>query len=358
MCNTNNNAAKTPGIRELKQIDVTKIIKVLWKHKTLFFITLPIAFALSAFIIVSVPRYYSTTVKLAPELSNMSSSSLNSIASSFGIDIGGTGNSADAIFPELYPDLIASVDFKTSMFGTIVETQDHKVRTNLYDYLKYHQKGTWWDAAINSIKKLFKKKKSAGTGEDKVNPFWLTEEQDMIAKSIGDMISCEVDKKNFVISITATAQDPLASATIADAAKEKLQEFITQYRTRKAQKELDYNTELCRRAKEDYEKARRTYASFSDANNDVILESVKSKLEDLENEMQLRFNTYAQLNTQVQAARAKLIEQTPAFTTIQPATVPLKPAGPKRMIFVGVILVLTFFGTSIYVINKKADKQQ
>ncbi len=348
MCNTNNNAAKTPGIRELKQIDVMRIIKAMWKHKTLFFISLPVAFALSAFIIVSVPRYYSTTVKLAPELSNMSSSSLNSIASSFGIDIGGTNNSADAIFPELYPDLIASVDFKTSMFNVMVETQDHKVKANLYDYLKSHQKGTWWDAAIDNVKKIFKKKKPAGGGEDTVNPFWLTKEQDMIAQFIGDKISCEVDKKNFVISITATDQDPLASATIADAAKEKLQEFITQYRTRKAQKELDYNIELRRQAKEKYDKARQTYASYSDANNEVILASVKSKLDNLENEMQLQFNTYAQLNTQVQAARAKVIEQTPAFTTLQSATVPLKPAGPKRMIFVATITMLVFAFDTIF----------
>ena len=103
-----------------------------------------------------------------------------------------------------------------------------------------------------------------------------------------------------------------------------------------------------RQAKEKYDKARLAYASYSDANNEVILESVKSKLENLENEMQLQFNTYAQLNTQVQAARAKVIEQTPAFTPLQSATVPLKPAGPKRMIFVATITMLVFAFDTIF----------
>ena len=348
MCNSDKIPAKTKSLRELKQIDLIRIKNAMWKHKMLFLISIPIAFILSAFIIVSVPRYYKSTVKLAPELSNMSTSSLNSIASSFGIDLGGTNNSADAIFPELYPDLIASVDFKTSMFSVMVETQDHKVKTNLYDYLKYHQKGTWWDAIFDSIKSIFKKKKAGDPANSKVNPFRLTQEQDMIAQFIGDKIVCAVDKKNFVISITATDQDPLVSATVAEAAKEKLQDFITQYRTRKAQKELDYNIELRRQAKEKYDKARLAYASYSDANSEVILESVKSKLENLENEMQLQFNTYAQLTPQVQAARAKVIEQTPAFTPLQSATVPLKPAGPKRMIFVATITMLVFAFDTIF----------
>ena len=206
MCNSDKIPAKTKSLRELKQIDLIRIKNAMWKHKMLFLISIPIAFILSAFIIVSVPRYYKSTVKLAPELSNMSTSSLNSIASSFGIDLGGTNNSADAIFPELYPDLIASVDFKTSMFSVMVETQDHKVKTNLYDYLKYHQKGTWWDAIFDSIKSIFKKKKAGDPANSKVNPFRLTQEQDMIAQFIGDKIVCAVDKKHFVISITATDQ--------------------------------------------------------------------------------------------------------------------------------------------------------
>ena len=105
-------------------------------------------------------------------------------------------------------------------------------------------------------------------------------------------------------------------------------------------------------AKRQYERARQVYAVFSDANQDLVLESYKAKLEDLENEMQLQYNNYQQISQQLQLAKAKLQERTPAFTTLQSASVPLKPTGPKRMVFVAFCMILTFIGTSVYVFKK------
>ena len=72
----------------------------------------------------------------------------------------------------------------------------------------------------------------------------------------------------------------------------------------------------------------------------------------MENEMQLLYNTYTSLQAQVQQAQAKLLMQTPAFTTLQSASVPLKPAGPKRMLFVLGMTVLVFLIISIYSTRK------
>ena len=69
--------------------------------------------------------------------------------------------------------------------------------------------------------------------------------------------------------------------------------------------------------------------------------------------MQLKYNTYTAMAAQMQTADAKVQERTPAFTTIQESSVPVKPAGPKRMIFVALILFLTFLGTSVYIVTKK-----
>ena len=74
---------------------------------------------------------------------------------------------------------------------------------------------------------------------------------------------------------------------------------------------------------------------------DVVLESVKLKQNDLENDMQLKYNTYTTLVAQLKAADSKLQEHTPVFTTIQGAEVPVKPSGPKRMLFViGVTFII------------------
>ena len=66
--------------------------------------------------------------------------------------------------------------------------------------------------------------------------------------------------------------------------------------------------------------------------------------------MQMKFTAYNTLNTQLQAAKAKVQERTPAFTAIKGATVPTRPAGPKRMIFVATMLLLASTCVGIYIL--------
>ena len=130
---------------------------------------------------------------------------------------------------------------------------------------------------------------------------------------------------------------------IANAIKEELQDFITSYRTNKARIDVAYYEKLAKEAKMDYERARRRYASFSDSNSEAILESVRSTQDDLENEMQLCYNAYSMMQNQLQLARTKVQERTPAFTLLKGAMVPVKHSGPKRMLMVIGFMILTFF---------------
>ncbi len=159
----------------------------------------------------------------------------------------------------------------------------------------------------------------------------LTKEQSKIVQVIDKKVVCDVDKKTMVISITVTDQDPLICATIADSVQRRLQNFITDYRTKKAKVDLEYNRKLFKEAKARYDKARQLYASYSDANQDMILQSYKTKLIDLENEMQLQFNNYNAVS----------------------ATVPVKKAGPARAKMVLIFLFLAFLGTTVYILNKE-----
>lgn len=87
---------------------------------------------------------------------------------------------------------------------------------------------------------MFATKDTTNRTSSKVNPFRLTKRQDQIAKTIADNVSCTVDKKNYVISISVEAQDPLICATLTDTVQNRLQQFITDYRTSKARKDLEY----------------------------------------------------------------------------------------------------------------------
>ena len=82
-----------------------------------------------------------------------------------------------------------------------------------------------------------------------------------------------------------------------------------------------------------------------------MLTSIRAKQDDMENDMQLKYNAYSALMTQYQAAKAKVQERTPAFTVVKGASVPLKPTGPKRMLFVIGMCVLAVVVLSIYSIK-------
>lgn len=333
-------------------IDLRNVAKKIIANKKLFYKTLPIAFVVSSALILCVPRYYTSSVKLAPEIGgNNMGGTLGSIASSFGFDLSDM-QTDDAISPLLYPDLMEDNGFVVGLFDIKVQDSEGEINTTYFEYLKKHQKSAWWNKAKGAIKGLFKGKDNSGKGGTKSDPYKLSKTQNDIAEAIRDNIGIAIDKKTGVITISTTAQDPLICKTLADSVKAHLQVFITQYRTNKARIDLDYYEKLAAEAKQEYEKARKLYGSYSDANTNITLESFKTQLNDLENDMQLKYNTYSTLMTQYQAAKAKVQERTPAFTVVKGAAMPVKPAGPKRMLFVLGMCFLTFFGTALFLVRK------
>ena len=336
-------------------IDFKAMWEAVKKHRRLYYKVLPLTFVIAAILTLSVPNYYTCTVKLSPEMSGSKSvSGLASLASSFGVNLGSGGVGTEALFPTLYPDLMNSVDFKTSLFPVKVHRKDDAETMSYYDYLKDGQRLPWWSAAMKGTTKwignLFK---ADELQPDTIDPFMLTKEQTEITKDLTEKIVCDVDKKTMVITISVTDQDPLICAVMADSVRERLQGFITDYRTSKARVDLDYTRKICSEAKERYDRARRLYADFVDTNHDLIMESVRTRQTELENDMQLQYNAYNQASAQLLAAEAKVQEETPAFTTLQSATVPVKKTGPKRsMICLALLFVATLL-TTVWVLYKE-----
>ena len=332
------------------KVNYKLVFQEIWKRRKLYFIGLPIVFILSCLFIISIPRTYTSETKMAPEIdSPTSGGALGSLASSFGFDLSEI-QSSDAITPLLYPQLIDDNGFISELFGIKVTSQKGEIKTDLYTYYKKYQKFSWWSIGISAITNFFKSKKSANAS-GKLDPYFPSKQDNEIMSAIRKSIKIRVKKKTGVITIKSKAQDALICKIVADSVRGHLQQYITRYRTNKARKDYAYYKSLTEDAKAQYEKARRLYGGYADANSDVILESFKSKQDDLENDMQLKYNTYSTLNTQLQAAKAKIQEKTPAFTLIQGAAVPIKASEPKRMLFVFGATIFAFILISIYVLK-------
>lgn len=339
-----------------EKLSFTHLWQDIKKHRRLYYKVLGITFIVSAIIMLSIPNYYKCTVMLAPEMSGTKSGgSLAGLASSFGINLGSVNAGSDAIAPMLYPDLMNSVAFRASLFPITVEKSDDSTHTRMtyYDYLLNEQKRPWWTAARLAVMGWIKSLFIDVQPTEGINPFKLTKQQFAIVKATEKKVVCDVDEKTNVITIDVTDQDPLVAATMADSVQRHLREFITDYRTQKARVDLDYTRKLYKEAEDRYEKARLKYAHYSDANRKVLFEDVRSERTKLDNEMQIHYRTYSQVAGQLQLAEAKVQLETPVFTTLQPATVPVEKAGPKRVKMCLIFLFLAFCGTTAWAFHKE-----
>ncbi len=330
-------------------LDIIAFLRAIRQDKWMMAVFMGLSAFLGLAVAFGTPKEYKSSVMLAPETAtdNSLTSNISSLASMVGMNMN-FGSSNDAIYPELYPDLLQSMDFIVGLFPVKVTTKDGLVTTDYFDYLLHHNAKAWYMFPARWLASIVEKLRNDDTGpkggDDKVNPFWLTRQQYDIAHIISRNIDCTVDKKTSVISIEVTDQDPLISATIADSVRSHLQTFITEYRTLKSRNDLAYMEKLFAEAHEQYVKARQQFAAYADANQEVILQAYKAKEEDLENDMQLKYNAYTQVYEQLQLSKAKVQENTPAFTVVQSASVPIKHSNKSKL---SVMLLFIFLGAML-----------
>lgn len=342
-------------------IDLKKVFQTLWTKRKVFYWVWPITFVLSAALILCVPRKYQSTVVLAPEGNSETalSGSLGGLASSFGFNLGGLGSS-DAIYPTIYPNLVGSPDFLIPLFETHVTSADGSIDTRYYDYLLKMQKHPFWWYPKAWVGQIVMKIRGEGIGgrptgntdenKKEFDSFWLNKMQRGVLEAMQANIRCNVDKKNDMITIIVNDQDPLIAACMADTVSQALQDFVTEYRTKKARTDADYYQKMVDEAYEAYQQAQWAYTAYADSHIGTTQERYRAELSRLGNVMNQKQAIYNTFQQQYIAATAKLQERTPIYTIIQSASVPDKASSPKRMLFVlGMLIFVTIILSFWYI---------
>ena len=338
---------------EYAEIDIMELLRKLFRNWKLILKWCAVAAVVGLVVAFSIPNEYTVTSKMAPEaVAKGAGGNLGSLASLAGINLGAV-STADAVYPDLYPDIVASTPFVVELFPVQVEFTDGKQKrtADYYNYLKGYTRSPWWGKVLKAPVRvlrwfmgLFREKAEPVEGFANVDPTCLTFEQAGIAAAIRSCISLSVDKKNSVISLFVTAQDPLVATKISQEVIARLQAYVTDYRTEKSRKDLAYYQKLYEESRSDYFASQQRYASYVDRNQDVVLQRVKTERERLQNEMNLNYQLYNTCAQQLQAAKAKVQQETPVFTIINPPQVPLKRSKPSKAtilvacIFLGAVL--------------------
>ena len=338
---------KQQNIQE-QEIDLIELAKKVWEGRKLVLKSCGWAVLVGLVVGFSIPKEYTANVTLAPEAAagRSVSGGLSALAGMAGINLGAS-QTTDALSPQLYPDIVKSIPFSIEMFDVKVTDTKGELNTTVYEYLKEHQKQPWWkyitsapSKTLGWVMRTIKGEKDNMEVSNSVNSFRLTDEQSGIIAALGERIKVEVDKTTSVIKISVTMQDPLIAATLTNEVMEKLQDYITEYRTNKARKDLEYTQKLYEESMQSYHEAQQEYAAYMDRNQNISLRSAQTQQDRLRNEMELAFNVYNQTAQQLQVAKAKVQEDTPVYTVVEAASVPLSASKPsKPMILIGFVFL-------------------
>ena len=176
------NEIKRQELPEEQEIDLIELAQKLWKERKFLLKGCGIAVVVGLIVAFSIPKEYTTTVKLAPETQDAAKkSSLGGLAAMAGINLNAAAG-ADAISPDLYPDVVQSTPFLLELFPVEVTDKEKELSTTLYDYMSEHQRKAWWGYIVSAPFKALGAVMSLISGDEEesegLNPYHLTKDQE------------------------------------------------------------------------------------------------------------------------------------------------------------------------------------
>jgi uncharacterized protein involved in exopolysaccharide biosynthesis len=368
MSNNDNPISKVVEDDEIS-INFGEIWRALKKYIFLIATTVILFAILGALYSLTLNNEYEASVKMVPESADSKSGGgmaggmggLSSLAGLAGINIGGA-TGVDAIQPAMYPNIVESIPFLQELIRSKIYNPKIKKWQVLRDYLKEHQSNApikLYDSEKLAEERAKKELSDAdlkdltvptspGQTIDFIN---IDIKEAQILKKLKSYIHVEADKKTMFLTITCTLQNPVIATNLTSLVQNQLTTYIVNYRTEKVRKDMIFLTLRQAEARKRYDQALFTFSNYKDQNRNKFLNVAKTLEKKLQYEVDLSFNLYSSLTTQLSEAQIKIQKETPIFKVLEPAQVPLSRSSPKRSIitigamFIGlfVSLIIVFF---------------
>ena len=312
------------------EIDLIELLKTVWDgRKQVIIISFVFALIGVAVALLSPVIYSSSTTFINSQTESNSPSGLSGVASLVGINLG--GYSGSEIPPTIYPQIGESVEFKRSLLKSPVDKEKQiKLESFLADY--------------NQIK----------TPESiENNKLFISEYEDKLFDLINDIISISVNQKDAFVTISANMPKSEYAANVCINAREILQKTVINNRIKSAEQKLDYSEKQLKSKRIEFEEIQNKLAYFNDSNLNLVTSSIINERKKLEAEFEIINAVMIELSKQVEQRKLQVSEDTPVFSIIKEASMPVRRSSPKRA---QMVLIFGFFGlitSSLYVLIKK-----
>jgi len=322
------------------------------KTKKIIFV-FSISLIVGLFIAFSLPVEYRSSCTLYPDSSSGKSvgglSGLGSIAGLAGLNL--DLSSSSTLSPQLYPRLLYSVPFQEKLLARKIQFQSPDTTITSYTYFnKIYQKPRL-SKTIDFLSKLPWKLKNRILGEKMSPVFHQTDSVLIFDKDTWELMqefksrsTIAYDQETGLIEVSAIMPDAFASANLTLKIIELLTEDLIQYKTEKSMIKYEFIRSRFGEAEKDYQVKQEDLANFQDSNQNISSSSYSLSLQARRNEVDLAFEVYKSLASQLEQAKIEIKEKTPVFSIIEPVRVPLEKDSPNRlMVLLTSIIVITSF---------------
>jgi len=306
------------------------------------------------------PVEYRTSATLMPEAQSQQSRA-GSLLQQYGGLLGMSGNvdpgQEGMIPPTLYPQIVQSLPFQLELLNQRVHFADFDTTTTVYaffdevytpsvfSYMTEYTIGLP-GKIIGLIKGEEEMEQPLPKGFETDSVVSVTKSQMEIIENMRERVTVSLNEESGVINLTVEMPDPNAAAQVGKTSIALLKEYMTNYRTRKAQEDLEYAREQLEEVRQQFEEAQNRLADFRDSNINLATAKAQTQEQRLQSEYDLAFNVYNSLAQRVEQAKLTVQEQTPVVSILQPVQVPIDDTTSGLMVLI-ITTLLGFFCTLI-----------
>lgn len=354
MAEENNVNQVNENIQEEQEIDLIALVKRLWKKRK-FVIYVTLAFmVLGLLVALFSPKVYTTSCLFVPQTSSKgASSSLSSLASLAGINL--NQMNTETLSPMVYPQVLSNIDFRKELMYSKIKFEEIEEPITILDYYtneEYNKPSAISYVAKYTVGLPFVILKAIRGDKDTVDVAALegaglnsySEKEYECSKILGDILSLTINDKDGYMELSASMPEASAAAELASIAFDLLGKYVTQFKIEKAQATLDYVDARLEEAKSDFAEKQMAYASFRDANRNLMTATSQIRETKLRQEYDLANTIYTELARQKIQVELQVKEDTPVLSVVKPVVVPLERSKPKRSM---ILIAFTFLGACL-----------
>ena len=357
------------NIEKEDEIDLLALLSKLWKGKRTILKYFLLFFCIGVFIAIFSRKEYTASSLVLAQDANTSGGNLSGLASLAGINIGSP--SSEFILPKLYPSIAQSIPFQRKMIQTLIQVKDSEVPITYQEYYTKYQKETFIDIlkkytiglpslVMSSNEELL----LPTVVQDSTGIYRVSREEKDLFSLLNSQFKITTNEKENTINLSFSMEEPQAAAQMLQQAENYLQETIIEFKTRKTKRQLDFIQKQYESAEKAFKEKQIQLAAFQDMNRGLISAIPMTRQTQLQSEYNLAYNLYLELAKQLETQKIKVQEDTPAFISIEPVSIPLDKSKPnKGMIiaiwsFLGIILGIAVIFGKDFLKNIKNKSQE